>query len=239
VRTTVPAEEEAKEEARLPLGERIRQALRFGFGEVADETAAWILAGVAVAAAIEPASLSSWFSRLPAGTDVVAAAFVGLPTYVCASGATPLAAALLLAGVSPGAAIAFLLAGPATNVTTFGVLSRLHGRSIALAFGACMMLGAIGVGVVVNLVVDPASVPSLAGEEHAAPWWAWTSLIAIGVVYLAALVRQGPRRFVENVVSLGQGGDHDHDHDHDHGHGGHDHGGHDDGDGCGHGHDCC
>ena len=62
--------------------------------------------------------LKPLLERVPTGADVFVMALVGMPLYVCASGATPLAAALIAAGVSPGAGIAFLLSGPATNITT-------------------------------------------------------------------------------------------------------------------------
>jgi hypothetical protein len=61
---------------------------------------------------------------------------VGLPLYVCATSSTPLAAALILKGVSPGAALVFLLAGPATNMASLSVLIRTQGRSfVALYLG--------------------------------------------------------------------------------------------------------
>ncbi|GGK78566.1 hypothetical protein GCM10007941_30990 [Amphritea balenae] len=58
---------------------------------------------------------------------------VGLPLYICATASTPLAAALLAAGMSPGAILVFLLVGPATNIASLGILSRELGiRAVAL-----------------------------------------------------------------------------------------------------------
>ena len=55
-----------------------------------------------------------------------------------------LVAVMLAAGVSPGAAMAFLLTGPATNITTFGTLNQLHGPKVAWSFSIAMSFSAIG-----------------------------------------------------------------------------------------------
>jgi uncharacterized membrane protein YraQ (UPF0718 family) len=49
----------------------------------------------------------------------------GIPMYVCATASTPIAAALILKGLNPGAALVFLLAGPATNAATMGVVKKI------------------------------------------------------------------------------------------------------------------
>src|SRR5204862_656387 len=93
---------------------RVRAGLRFGFGEIVDHTAPWILLGISIASLVDPTLRGEWIAMLPWGADVVLFAFIGMPMYVCASGATPLVAVLIHKGISPGAALAFLLTGPAT-----------------------------------------------------------------------------------------------------------------------------
>ena len=62
----------------------------------------------------------------------VGALVVGLPLYICALSSTPLAAALLVAGFSPGATLVFLMVGPATNLATLVVVSKvLRGWAVA------------------------------------------------------------------------------------------------------------
>ncbi len=214
-----------------PVWTRIKAGLRFGFGEIVDHTGPWILLGLAIASLVEPMLHGQWIAALPFGVDVVLFALLGMPSYVCASGATPFVAVLIHKGVSPGAAIAFLLTGPATNVTTFGILSRLHGRRVALAFGGVVAGAAIALGFAVNAALPDVggfALHEVAGEE--ASTLATASLIALGAIYLVSLLRQGPRGFIGQILAP-HGGHHDHDHGHDHGHD-HDHG-------QGHGHDCC
>ncbi len=196
------------EPRRLPWSSRLREAARFGLAEVVDDTAPWIVLGLLVAAAFEPGQWGAALASLPFGLDVVLCAALGLPLYVCASGATPLAAALIFAGVSPGGALAFLLAGPATNIATWGVLSRLHGRGVALAFAAAMGVVAVALGVGVNLLgVAPLE---LAPQAEAVGVVGWVGLAVAGVLLAASVVRLGPVRFVGSVLHFGVPHAHDH-----------------------------
>jgi len=69
---------------------------------------------------------------------------IGIPLYICASASTPIAAALVAGGLSPGAALVFLLAGPATNAATLTVVGSQLGRAATLRYllsiGACSLL---------------------------------------------------------------------------------------------------
>ena len=211
---------------------RLRGAMRFGFGPAVDSTATWILTGLLLSAMLTPYVDRDWIAALPAGLDVPVAALIGLPLYVCATGSTPLAAVLLVQGLSPGAVLALLLTGPATNVTTFGVLSRLHGARTAAVFAASMWLGAVGLGYAANAVVTQPDLGALSDHTHdGALSWIW--LWALAAVFGWSLLRQGVRPFLERLFESPANhapGEHRHGHrhGHDHGHGhahGHDGGG--------------
>lgn len=181
--------------------------------DVIDDTAPWLVAGILIAAAFDTGALGA-LSAWPDWLEVLAFAVLGIPVYVCASGATPVAAALIVAGVSPGAALAFLVAGPATNVTTFGVLSKLHGRSIAIGFGAAVAGLAFASGVSLNLVWEAASfeTSALADHEHAGAVWGavqWASLSVIGFLFADCVLRRGPRGFMAEVFELGNSHSHE------------------------------
>ena len=175
--------------------------------EVVDSTAPWILLGLAIAAVVEPAFESAWVERIPDRLEVALFALLGIPTYVCASGATPLVAVLIYKGVSPGAALAFLLTGPATNITTFGVLASLHGRRIALLFGSGIAGLAILLGTVANRVVPVGSSFAFVDRPEAeALGLKWICLALVGGLFLASLLRRGPRRFVAELTSASESG---------------------------------
>ena len=183
--------------------------------------------GLLLSALLMPYIDREWIASLPAGIDVPIAALIGLPLYVCATGSTPLAAMLLVMGLSPGAVLALMLTGPATNVTTFGVLAKLHGGRVAVVFALTMWIGAIGLGYLVNAFLPQPVVSGIGGiHEHTHSGWLWLGLL--GAVFLFSLLRQGVRPFLERLfespANLAHGeapgccGDAPHDHDHHHGH---------------------
>lgn len=202
------------------LGARLGSAIRFGFGPAVDSTATWILAGLLLSALLMPYVDREWIASLPVGIDVPIAALIGLPIYVCATGSTPVAAMLLVQGMSPGAVLAFLLTGPATNITTFGVLSRLHGARVALGFAIAMWLGAVGLGYAANALIATPEVPAL-GDDHRHSALGWAALAGLAVVFLLSLLRQGIRPFLERLFESPANLEHDHHHDgHQHDHSG-------------------
>lgn len=189
--------------------QRLGAALRFGFGPAVDSTATWILAGLLLSALLMPYVDRDWIAALPAGIDVPIAAAIGLPLYVCATGSTPLAAMLLVQGLSPGAVLALLLTGPATNVTTFGMLARLHGGRVAVLFAAAMWLGAVALGYAANWLLPRPQVPALTDLAHEHAFAGWFLLGALGAVFLWSMLRQGVRPFLERLfespANLGHG----------------------------------
>ena len=77
---------------------------------------------------------------------------IATPLYVCATASTPIAAALVLKGLSPGAALVFLLAGPATNAATITVVSRVIGKKATVIYVFSIMMCSLAMGGLVNLV---------------------------------------------------------------------------------------
>jgi len=196
---------EAEQATRTPATESLRRivgrGLSFGLGEAVDDTAPWILLGLIVAAMLSPILDPTWISALSPALEVPLLALIGLPIYVCASGSTPLAAVLLMSGLSPGAAIAFLLTGPATNVTTVGVLSRLHGRRAAVFTAVVIILISTLLGWLVNAFIPaPATPPMGSYQEEGATLLETLSAAGLLLLFTASLLRQGTRGFVGRVI---------------------------------------
>jgi len=204
-RASVPAvaSDDVREAAEeQPLGVRIRAGLRFGFVEVFDHTMPWIALGLIIAAVAEPLLSHGAIGAIPAALQVPLAALIGVPVYVCASGATPVAALAIHKGLSTGAAMAFLIAGPATNVTTFGVLARLHGRRMAFVFGITVTALAVLAGWIVDgLGISAAPVlEAHASVDHHGAWLGWLSVVGLSLLVVASLVRQGPRGALRQIL---------------------------------------
>ena len=114
---------------------RLREALRFGLITMPKDLALWLLAGLALAALIGVLVPEGWIEST-VGTGLVPMLLmllVGLPLYICATSSTPVAFTLVAAGLSPGAALVLLMAGPATNAATMAwVLKDLGRRALVI-----------------------------------------------------------------------------------------------------------
>lgn len=217
-RVAAPAPVELPAVVRGNVWSRVRPGLRYGFGELVDHVGPWFVFGLVVASLVESMISASWLAVLPWGVDVVFFALLGMPTYVCASGATPFAAVLIHKGVSPGAALAFLLVGPALNITTFGVLAETHGRKTALAFAGAILGLAVGMGMLVNELLGDAGALALHEAVEESPGLVSLScLVALVFLFSLSVLRQGPRAFVGQVLSP-YDEDHDDECGHEHGH---------------------
>jgi uncharacterized membrane protein YraQ (UPF0718 family) len=220
-----PIQAPAGSQEKLPLARRVRSGIAYGLGDMVDATAPWILVGLGLAALLEPWLSAEGISGLPPALEVLIFALIGMPLYVCASGSTPLAVVLIAKGVSPGAAIAFLLTGPATNVTTFGVIAKLHSRRTALFFAGttAVVTTLLGLGVNAFLTVEPGA---LAEHVHGGDGGLLEPVCAVALlaIFAVSLLRQGTRRFVGQVISPHGASEHDHDHDHHDHDEGHEHG---------------
>lgn len=112
---------------------KFRSGMQYAFGEMIADIGRWLLVGVVVAGIISvvvPADFLQGFVG-DGFLSYLVMLVVALPLYVCATASTPIAASLLLKGLSPGAALVFLLAGPATNGATITVMLKTLGKRAA------------------------------------------------------------------------------------------------------------
>ena len=153
------------------LFQRIKAGLSYARGELWEDLAAWFWLGIVLAgviSALVPAELLTRYLGGGVGSMLIMLA-VGIPLYICASASTPIAAALILKGVSPGAALVFLLAGPATNVTSLTVLVGVLGKRGTALYLVGVALGAVVSGLLLDQFfvlsgLSPLAVAGAAGE---------------------------------------------------------------------------
>ncbi|WP_438024337.1 permease [Sorangium sp. So ce233] len=190
--------------AAAPPATRLRAAVAEAVGPALDQVAAWYLVGLVLAAVLEATIEPAAARAIGAPADVVVSALAAVAVHVCAQGATTLAAVMIHKGFSIGAALAFLLAGPATNVAVLAVLKRsLGGRAAAVLAIASVAL-AVVVGLAANALVPGASVPELhavAAHEHAVVEWVCAA--ALGALLLASFTRLGPRAWFGHMGGHG------------------------------------
>jgi uncharacterized protein len=201
-RTPEPVAPVAPVASRGGRGARLRLAL----GDLIDDVGPWLVLGLITAALIEPLVDPRWLAALPRGVDVLLFTLLGLPLYVSAAGATPLVGMLIHKGVSPGAALAFLLVGPAVHLSLARVLARMHGRQVALAFtagvaGLAAILGWITNAVIGSVHAGQAHGPGLHDAAHEEPGMvAGACLVALAAMLALSVLRLGPRGFVGQVL---------------------------------------
>ncbi len=179
-----------------PAGDgRVRAMLRYGFVDLLGEMAVWLLVGLlltaVVGAALPEGALEG--GALGAGVaSMLLMVLVGLPIYMCASGSTPLGAALVAKGLNPGAALVFLLVGPTTNLATITLVRRFHGDRFVKIYLAVVVGCALIGGVALNALVAATGWQVLGrvggGEVAASPLEAFCAL------FLAALIVNALRR---------------------------------------------
>ncbi len=181
---------EPKKQTKPETFELFKQSLEFSSGKLLSDITKWLLIGLLLAAAIKTwvsaDFLTQWGDGLMA---MVVMAVVGIPMYICATASTPLAAGFLAAGLSPGAVLVFMLAGPATNIATMGMIKQEMGTSVLVAYLFSLFTASIGFGYLTNWLIDlyQISIPIVAGNEHVMN----TSIIYIlsALLLLALMIR--------------------------------------------------
>jgi len=107
------------------------QALRYGFIELPQDISSALLIGLLVSGVISILVPEDFFASF-LGSNIflqyIVMLVIGIPVYVCSTGSVPVALALVMKGISPGAALVFLMSGPATNAATISTIWKIMGR---------------------------------------------------------------------------------------------------------------
>lgn len=130
-------EADPEEEEKKSAWVRLKEGFGYSFGELFSDIGRWLLGGILIAGVIAFAVPDDVLSGTVFGRGIIPMLImlvVGLPLYVCATSSTPIAAALVMKGLSPGAALVFLLSGPASNAGTIMVVAKFLGRKSAFIY---------------------------------------------------------------------------------------------------------
>ena len=195
----------------LSIGKVVKHVFRYGFVEVADDILFALLVGIVLGGvlflAIPDTLMSGDFARWISYPVMV---IVGVPIYICASASTPIAAALVAKGLSPGAALIFLMTGPATNSGTIAIMVSQFGSR----FASIYVGGVIAVTVVLGIAVDVAvialgltlPVNLSAAQSPTIQIVEWTgAILLIGLIvwrFRRGALKSGYRELVSNVVPV-------------------------------------
>ena len=140
---------------RVSFRQRLQSAFRYAFVEMMQDIGKWLLLGLVVAGLITvfvPDSFFALFADKPLLSMLLVLAFA-VPMYLCATGSIPIAVALMLKGLSPGTALVLLMAGPAVNVASMLVISRVMGKKTLLFYLLSIVSGAIAFGLAIDYLL--------------------------------------------------------------------------------------
>jgi uncharacterized membrane protein YraQ (UPF0718 family) len=134
------------------VSQKIKGAFNYAFGDLLKDSGMPLLWGVIIGGTIAY-FLPGTFIETYLGSGIKAMfimLLVGIPMYVCATASIPIAAALMLKGMNPGAAFVFLVAGPATNIVTMMIVSKNLGRRALVIYLGSIALSSIALGLLLD-----------------------------------------------------------------------------------------
>jgi len=156
--------------------EKIISGFKYAFTDIWSDLAGWFFVGLILAGLITSLIPANLIEQYFGGgfTSMLLMLLIGIPIYICATASTPVAAALILKGVSPGAALVFLLAGPATNITSLTVLIGVLGKKASAIYLSTIAVFSILFGLAVDnfylyMEISPRAVVGQAAEV--VPLW--------------------------------------------------------------------
>ena len=194
----------------------VKHVFRYGFIEIADDILFALLVGVVLGGvlflAIPSDLMAHEYARWLSYPVMV---LIGIPLYICASASTPIAAALVAKGVSPGAALIFLMTGPATNTGTIAIIVSQFGSRFASIYVAAVIAVTVVLGIAIDVLLLAAglaiSVNLDASHTPAIQFLQWGSaflLIALIVWrFRAGALRRGYEEMILNFRFRSSTGD--------------------------------
>jgi hypothetical protein len=143
---------------------KLKAGIRYAIFDIWEELAGWFIVGLLLAGVITVLLPDAFIKSYLGGglSSMLLMLVIGIPLYICATASTPVAAAFLLKGVSPGAALVFLLVGPATNITSLSVLIGLLGKRAVVLYLTSIALVSVTCGLILDGVYSILGISVLA-----------------------------------------------------------------------------
>lgn len=200
------------------IGQRAKSIPRYVEYELLGSIANSLLIGFLIAGLITAFVPEGFFETYMGGNFVsmLVMLAIGIPMYVCASASTPIAASLIMKGMSPGAALVFLLTGPATNAMGIVAISKVVGKKATGIYLAVIAVSSLVLGYILNLTINMANFSSVMAHHHGdvLPMWMRITGSAVltvmllwyyGDIYFYRKYLKGKKEMNQNI-SLNVGG---------------------------------
>lgn len=204
-------EDKKENEANVETHERsLKELFRYGFIELLQDISKWLIIGMLVAALLSVLVPGDFFTNSISSEylAMILMLAVSIPLYICATGSIPIAAVLLMKGLSPGAALVLLMAGPATNIATMAVIGNAMGKKTLWIYLASIIGGALFFGILVNELIPRGwildSIPvNIHGDmhDHGAGWLQWASSALLVLLIVNGYILKIVARFRNRTIN--------------------------------------
>ena len=202
-------QQECREEKKRTIWQKLVEVLNFGFVEMMEDIGKWLVVGLLIAGLITVFVPNEFFAIFKDNTfmSMLLVLCISIPMYLCATGSIPIAVALMLKGLTPGAALVLLMAGPACNFASILVINKVLGRKTLICYLIAIIVGAVAFGFGIDYLLPREwFTDNLVGSDACChedtAWYQWLSTGLLALLLL-------------NVVRLKLTG-HKHCHHHDH-----------------------
>ena len=184
---------------------KIKEALTYAYVDMIEDVGKWLVVGLVVAAAITVLVPTEYFAVFQGNTlaSMLLVLCIAMPMYLCATGSIPIAVALMMKGLTPGAALVMLMAGPACNFASMLLIRRSLGLRTMLVYILSIVLGAVAFGYLIDMLQFSGMVDFLyqlkevhsCHDEHAGVFsWICTGLLLLLFVNALVLPKLGLRK---------------------------------------------
>ncbi|MFC1558866.1 SO_0444 family Cu/Zn efflux transporter [candidate division KSB1 bacterium] len=170
--------------------EKIKKIFTYAFFDLVRDISKWLIIGIVIGGLIGY-FLPSWLIEQYLGSPVIAYLLmlvIGIPMYVCATGSIPIAASLIMKGLTPGAGLVFLIVGPATNTATMTFIAGKLGKKSLISYLTAIVISAVLFGVFVDWIwiTSGKNMNLITGEMEMLPLWlkVLSSVVLIGLMGL-------------------------------------------------------
>lgn len=184
---------------------KIKEALTYAYVDMMEDIGKWLVIGLVVAAAITVLVPTEYFAVFQGNTlaSMLLVLCIAMPMYLCATGSIPIAVALMMKGLTPGAALVMLMAGPACNFASMLLIRRSLGLRTMLVYILSIVLGAVAFGYLIDMLQFSGMVDFLyqlkevhsCHDEHAGVFsWICTGFLLLLLVNALVLPKLGLRK---------------------------------------------
>lgn len=175
---------------------KIKEVFSYAFLEMMEDIGKWLVVGLVVAGLITVFVPDTFFAVFKDNSllSMLLVLAIAIPMYICATGSIPIAVALMMKGLTPGAGLVLLMAGPACNVASILLIGRVLGRRTLITYLATIIAGSIGFGLIIDHLLPRSwfmptllSSDACCAEAHTG-WFSLACTVLLGLLLLNAFI---------------------------------------------------